>query len=252
MAKTAGLTTNSKDPVEITADGSLEWHRNDLRFIAKESALAKQGDASIAAQNLTALYRKGETSSMEVYRLEARGTVILTSADNKAYGDNADYDLDKGLATLTGENLKMISPDQTITARDKFEYWSEEGRLNAIGDATIIRPKPAGGTDTLKAQKISALLKENAQGQQVLHTMEAHGGVTIITPAERITGDYGIYRASPNTAEIKGNVKITRGPNILEGQRAEVDLTTNISKIFGANGQKTGRVRGVFYPDAKK
>ena len=247
-----GLSSNSKEPVVITADKSLEWHRNDLRFIAKKNALAKQGASSVAADQLTALYRKGQTSSMEIYNLKAQGSVVLTSDVNKAYGDYADYDLDKGLAIMTGKNLRMVSPDQTVTAKERFEYWDAEGRLNAIGEATIIRPKPnKSGTDTLSAHKITALLKENAQGKRVLHIAEAFDNVVIITPTETVTGNYGIYRADINKAEIKGNVVIKRGPNTLQGERAEVDLNTNISKIFGKNGQENGRVRGVFYPGSK-
>jgi lipopolysaccharide export system protein LptA len=113
-------------------------------------------------------------------------------------------------------------------------------------------------------------LKENAQGKRVLDNLEAFGNVVIVTPTERITGAYGIYRAGSNKAELKGGVKITRGPNVLEGERAEVDMTTNISKIFGAptseqapakvGGALTGspnvqtgggRVRGVFYPNSE-
>jgi lipopolysaccharide export system protein LptA len=46
-------------------------------------------------------------------------------------------------------------------------------------------------------------------------------------------------------------VKIHRGPNTLEGEKAEVDMNTNISRIIGnpAAGQ---RVRGVFYPGTDK
>ncbi len=57
-----------------------------------------------------------------------------------------------------------------------------------------------------------------------------------------------------NTAIITGNVKITRGQNVLTGERAEVDLNTNISRLFGSSiedGQVGGRVKGVFYPEQK-
>jgi lipopolysaccharide export system protein LptA len=155
----------------------------------------------------------------------------------------------------------MTAPDQTVTARDKFEYWTAEGRFNAIGNAQIIRPKPGSGTDTLKADKITAILKENKEGKQVLHTLEAFGNVVITTPAETITGAYGIYKASTNKAELTGGVKILRGPNTLEGERASVDMNTNISTIFAAEKttapgapdvQPGGRVRGIFYPGSEE
>ncbi|MCB9983769.1 MAG: ostA-like family protein [Rhodospirillales bacterium] len=252
-----GLSTNSKDPLEITADGTLEWHRADKTFIAAGNAKAKQGDASITADRLSALYRESaKGSDMQIWKVTATGNVILKNRDSAAYGQNAVYNLDEGLATMTGDTLKMVSPDQTVTARDKFEYWVTDGRINALGDAQIIRPKIGGGSDTLKANKISAVLKKNAQGQQVLHSLEAIGNVVIVTPTETVTGAYGIYKADTNIAELTGGVKILRGPNTLEGDRAVVDLGTNISTIHGGADQTaapgTGRVRATFYPGSEE
>ena len=45
-------------------------------------------------------------------------------------------------------------------------------------------------------------------------------------------------------------MKITRGPNILEGDRADVNLTTNVSTMKGSPAAG-GRVRGVFYPGSE-
>lgn len=244
-------SNNSKEPIEITANETLEWLRNDKRFIARANAKATQGDVSIASETLTADYREGQGSDMEIYKMKAVNNVVITSRENKAYGQEANYDVDQGMAVMTGDNLKMTAPDQTVTARDKFEYWVADGRIIALGNAMIERPKLTGGKDTLRADKISALLKENAKGERVLHSMEAIGNVVITTPTEVITGAYGIYKADTNKAEITGNVIIKRGPNILEGEKAEVDMTTNTSRMFGSP-QNGGQVRGVFYPSSEK
>lgn len=242
---------NSKEPIEITADNTLEWLRGDSRFVARGNAVAVQGPSSVAAQTLTADYREGQGGGIQIHTLKAEQNVVLSSKDSHAYGDVAVYSLDEGLATMTGQNLKMVSPDQSVTARDKFEYWVQEGRVNAIGDAVAVRPKPqGGGEDKLRADKISAVLKDNAQGQRVLDTLEATGNVVITTPAEQATGQYGIYRSATNKAELKGNVVITRGPNVLKGDRAEVDFNTDTSKIFGS-AKQGGRVSGTFYPGSK-
>ena len=255
-AQAQGLSTNSKDPLEVTADGTLEWLRADKTFVATENALAKQGDSSVAGAKLSAQYREGANGDgMQIYLVRAERDVVLKSRDSTVYGQDAVYNLDQGLATVTGDNLKMVSPDQTVTARDKFEYWVADGRVNAIGNAKVVRPKVGGGQDTLQADKVSAVLKKNAAGEQVLHSLEAISNVVIVTPTETITGAYGIYKADSNIAEITGGVKIIRGPNTLQGERAEVDLNTNVSTIFGqkdqATGESTGRVRGVFYPGSE-
>lgn len=238
---------SSKDPLEITADTTLEWLRGQNRLIARGNALAVQGASSIAAATLTADYREGANSNFEIHTLTANENVILTSQNDTAYGDDAVYDLDKGIATLTGQNLRLVSPDQTITARERFEYHTNTGKIHAIGNANVVRPNVKGGQDRLRADKITATLKKDNSGKQALDTIEAFQNVVITTPTEKVTGSYGIYRAKTNTAELKGGVTITRGPNILKGERAEVNLNTNTSKIFG-NPTNNTRVRATFFP----
>lgn len=242
-------TSNSSEPLEISADKTLEWHRNDKRYIAKGKAVAQQGDTTIAAETLTADYREANGKDMDIYRLTAETDVAITSGINTAYGNHAVYDVDSGMATLTGGDLRMTSPEQTVTATDKFEYDVNGGRLSAMGNAKLVR-----GEDILEAPSMSAFFAaQSADGEQSrkLERMEATGGITITTPTEILTGDRGDYDAATNIATVTGNVKITRGQNILEGEKATVNLTTNVSTLTGNTVQKgsDGRVRGVFYPD---
>lgn len=251
---------STEKPLEITADQTLEWHRTDKKYIARGKAKAKQGLTQINADLLTADYRESEKSNFDIYRMTADKNVIITSQGNQAFGDKAVYELDTGIATMTGEALKMTAPDQTITARDKFEYAVNEGRLSAYGDVVIVR-----GEDTIKADKASAFFAQDGQatkttssspmGGRKLERFEGEGNVVVTTPTETLTGDRGVYNAATNTAEVTGNVKITRGPNVLEGTRAEIDLTTNVSKMFGnttTTNPTSGRVKGVFYPGSTK
>lgn len=238
----AAQMESSNEPLEVTADHSLAWDRAEQTFTATQNAIAKQGDTQVAAQALVADYREGDDTNFEIWRLTATNQVEISARDSTAYGQEAVYNLDEGKAVMTGDNLKLVSPDQTVTARDRFEYWVEAGRLVALGQAKATR-----GEDTLESDQIAATFKQDAKGQRVLDNLEAIGNVVITTPTEILTGDRGIYHSSSNTAKVTGNVQIRRGPNILEGARAEVDLTTNISTMYGA-AEQGGRVRGVFYP----
>ncbi|MCB1530399.1 MAG: ostA-like family protein [Rhodospirillales bacterium] len=242
----AGPNPGSDDPVEITAGQTLEWHRGAKQFIARGQVVAAQGDVSLHCETLSADYRENTQSSMEIWQLTAQENVRIQDKTTTAFGDRAVYDIDKGYAVLTGKNLKLQSPDQTVTAQDRLEYWSAKGEAQAVGHAKVVR-----GKDTIYADRLRAVFKENAQGKQEVEILEALGNVVIVTPSEKLFGDKGIYRAASNKAELIGNVRIERGPNKLEGSRAEVDLTTEVSKIFGAP-ESGGRVRGVFYPGSEK
>lgn len=258
MAAPALAQTNTeKDkPLEITADQTLEWHRNDKKYIARGKAEAKQGLTSINAETLTADYRESEKSNFDIYSMTAEKDVVITSQGNQAFGDKAVYELDSGIATMTGSALKMVAPEQTLTARDKFEYAVTEGRLSAYGDVLIIR-----GEDKMQADKASAFFSQNAADSasgmsgRKLDRFEGEGHVIVTTPTEILSGDKGVYNAATNIAEVTGNVKITRGPNVLEGTRAEINLTTNVSRMFGdttTTSSTSGRVKGVFYPSSTK
>lgn len=243
---TSSANPDRNKPLEITADESLEWHRNDLYFRARKNVVAKQGATTLKAALLTAKYREGEKSGMDIHTIQANGNVQIISAQTNAYGDKATYNVDKGYAVMTGKGLRLVSEDQTVTARDKFQYWVNQGRLEAVGNAQAKREG-----DTLKADKIIAIFAQDKTGKRKLKTLEAVGNVEIITPSEVLTGARAMYKAQTNVAEITGDVNIKRGPNTLKGARGEVNLETNISKIFGSGENSTGRVSGVFYPGSE-
>lgn len=260
--------TNSSEPIEITAVETVEWLRAKQQYVARKDVIVTQGTTQIFSDLLTADYRKGATSSTEIWQLTAEGSVRIKDETNTAYGDLGIYDVTKGIATLTGKDLKLVSPDQTVTARDRMEYYSNERMAKAIGNAVVVRP-----TDTLKASVITAYFKDNAAatpneggaktgadagqkggmlgGSGNLDRLEAEGNVIIITPTETLYGSKAIYRADANTAELTGKVRVESGENVLEGQRATVDLTTNVSKMYGSE-KEGGRVRGVFFPGSEK
>ncbi len=239
------LPALAQEPLEITAAGSLDWDREHKTFTAVKDALATQGASSIKADKLVASYRDAADKNFDIYHIEALQHVVIVSENSEAFGDHAIYDLDQSLATLTGKNLSLVTPEQTVTARDKFEYHVTQGQLKAYGQAKVVRLE-----DTLEADLIIAYMHENAQGKRVLDKLEARGHVVITTPTEIAEGDIGLFYADTNKATLSGDVTIRRGPNILEGNKAEIDLTTNTSRMFG---DETGaqRVRGVFYPDSE-
>lgn len=240
---------NSDKQIDITADTSLEWHRDKSQYIANGNAMITQGNVTIRAGKIIADYRDTQKSGTEIYRLTAIDSVTIDNQGNTASGDHLVYEIDSGLATMTGKNLTMVSPDQIVTAEEKFEYNVAAATLRALGNAKVTRTG-----DTLNAETISATLKEDKNGKQVLDRLEAAGDVVITTPAETLTGARGLYTASDNTAQISGGVSIKRDQNILTGDRASVDLTTHVSRIFAAGnagGPAGGRVRGTFYPGEK-
>lgn len=248
----AAINPDRNAPLEITADGALEWRRDGKQMVARDNAVARQGDVSVSATVLTADYRDKEGGGAEIWRLTAAGAVHIRSGNSEARGDEAIYDLDRGVAIMTGRDLRLSTPEQTVTAKDSFEYWIAENRLRALGGAKVLR-----GGDTLSANTLTAFFAPGPDGQRALDRVEGEGSVLITTPTEQAAGARALYDARTQIATLSGGVRLQRGPNVLEGERAEVNLATHISRIVGAGGAGAapggaGRVRGVFFPGSEK
>ena len=237
---------NTEDPLEISADQMLEWNRAAQKYIARGNVIAKKGGFEIACDMLTGDYRKTKSSDTDLYKLTGEGKVVISSAGSQAYGDHAVYTVDDGIAVLTGKDLRLVSPDQTVIAQKEMKYDTLKGTMTAVGSPKVIRQD-----NTLTSDTLTASFAKGTTGKSALSRIEANGNVTITTPDETITGAKGIYDASTHVATLIGKVTIRRGPNTLEGERAEVNMATNLSRMFG--GSSTGgRVRGVFFPGSGK
>lgn len=231
-----------KEPIEISAQEALEWRRDDKQYIARTAVIAKQGETEIHADEMVADYRDKNGNAPTIYRLTAKGHVkIISGGTNTITGDQAVYDVDAKNAVMTGQDLKMVNPEQTVTAHERFEYWSDEGRVVAVGDARVVR-----GTDTIDADQITAWLADDASGKRDMTRAEAVGNVVITTPKEKAVGTRAVYERATDMATLEGPVTITREKNVLTGARAEVNLKTSLSTLYG-DENKGGRVKGVFY-----
>lgn len=252
--------TASKEPIEVTAQKTLEWDREGKTFTARQDAIAKQGTTELHGDLLVAKYTEGaqgQSGGMNINRIDATGNVKILSEGSTATGQKGFYDVKGGFAELTGNNLKLTTKTDTVTARDKMTYHAAKREMNAYGDARATR-----GDDIINADRLIGRFKPNATGDNEMDEMEAIGNVVVTTPTDVLYGDRAIYLAGPNTATVTGNVRIERGPNLITGARGEIDLNTNISRIFGGAPAPSavdstgaplpgsdGRVRGVFYPE---
>ncbi len=249
FAQGLGQFQGGDKPLEITADDGIEWHRNEQLYIARGNARASQGDLAVLADVLTARYRTAADGSLEIFRLEADGEVRMISANETIYADNGVYDMDKGVLVLKGDNLRLETAEDLITARDSMEYWERDQIAVARGNAVARR-----GDTELRADVLTAYFKSDEEDNLAINTVRAEGGVEILTPEEYATGDTGVYYVTQDLATLTGQVKITRGDNQLNGAYAEVNLKTGVSRLLGAPPGTTDgdtRVRGLLLPEGE-
>lgn len=227
-------------------------------------------------------------SGTQIYRVDADRNVRIVSPNGTAYGDHAVYDVDKAILVMTGKNLRLITERETITARDTLEYWQNDNMAVARGNAVAVSedrkisadiltayflkqgetaapsqagkpPTAARQTQTQTQAKASPAASKTAGGAKPapgadsnLDRMYAYGNVVITTPEETARGNRGVYNAHTGIAVLTGSVKITRDQNQLNGEAAEVNLNTNVSRILaGAGNGPNPPVRALIIPEKK-
>ncbi|HSR77734.1 MAG TPA: LptA/OstA family protein [Xanthobacteraceae bacterium] len=121
-------------------------------------------------------------------------------------------DKDK-VATFSG-GVKVVQGDTTMRAKSLAVFYDGEGSTATA--LTAAKPGPSG--------------------QQRIKRLEARGGVKVCQDEQVATGDTGIFDMQSNTVTLLGNVVLTKGMNVLKGEKLTVNLGSGAAKIEGGNG----------------
>jgi len=272
-----GLTSqDSNKPITIEADQGIEWQQSNRVYIARGHAKATRGQATVFGDILVAYYRPVVPSgagtsaaapehqapagtgdpiggnSTEIYRLEATGNVRIATETQTVYGDHAVYDVDRTLLVVTGKNLRLETPRDTLTARDSLEWYDDKQLAVARGDAVAIQEGKR-----LRGDVLTAAVVRTPNEASHISRVDAQGNVLVSSQDQIARGDAGVYNVDTGIATITGRVTLTRADNELRGQYAVVDLNNNVSHLLSAPPSaqltegKPGRVQGLLVPRQK-
>ena len=274
MAQSIDLSKGG--PIDITAAGGFEWQDQRQEVIAYGDARATRADATVLADRLVAHYRKRAgppaaapggtagagstgtgstgTGSTEIYRIDADGHVRIVTPTDEAVGDHAVYDIDQAVLVMTGKGLKLTTPQEVITARDSLEYWSDKHMAVARGAAVVVTADGrrvsadtlVGYTEPGPATTIQPGKPADPMASGTLKKVEAFGNVEVRTATDIARGDRGVYVPETGIARLVGNVRITHGPNQINGPAADVNMKTGVAHMIATPG---GRVRGLILPN---
>lgn len=235
-------------PLEINAEDGIEWRRNEQLYIARGNAEAIHGEITVYADVMTAHYSKTADGSTDIDRIDIVGNVRIVSPSATVYGDRGAYDVINGVLVLVGDDLRLENGDDLVTARDSLEYWEQKRMAVARGAARATRQDKR-----IQADVLTAHFKPNDGDNLTLSQVDAYGNVSIFTATEFASGDRGVYYMDREFATLTGSVKITRGDNQLNGEYAEIDMKTGISRLLSGppGSTTTARVRGLLMPKRK-
>lgn len=123
----------------------------------------------------------------------------------------------------------------------------QQDRRMAIFQGDVVATQ---GVMVLRADRVQVAYAA-AGGQNTFERLEATGKVLISTPQETAQGNTATYDVGPGIITLTGAVVLTRGENVLRGERLVLNLATGTSRMEGGAGVGAdGRVRGVFVPEA--
>lgn len=294
VAHAQGIDLSKGGPVTVTALGGIDWDQAAKTVTAHDDARAVRGDTTVTADRLIAHYRKkagapdnsppapapeaangapDTTGSNEIYRLDADQHVHIFNPTDQAWGDHGIYDMDQAVLVLTGQHLKLTTPQDVMTARDTMEYWSQKRMGVGRGDASVTSNdgRRIRG-DTLVAYFVDTTQQgakpgtkpppppkprpedsgkptdELAQANKI-ERVEAFGHVEVRTQTEIITGERGVYVPDTGLARIVGHVHVTRGENELNGAAAIVNMKTGLATLTQNPGS---RVEGLVVPNEQQ
>jgi len=253
-ARAQGLNFGSggdERPIEVFADEGIEWQQEKMIFLARGNARAIRGEVTVYGDELRAYYRKGPDGGTDIWRLDAIGHVRIVSPGETASGDHGIYDVEKAILILSGPKVRLLTATDEITATQQLEYWETRQMAVARGDAKVVARGQGKGRN-LEADVLVAYLKKDAKGSSSVHRVEAFDNVRIDSEDGKATSDRGVYTVKTGIATLTGSVKIVREGNTLDGCRADVNMASGVSKLFGCEGQSGGQVGGVFTPSVRK
>lgn len=253
--------SDSKDdsPIIIDAEESVVCDEVAQKCVATGLAKAQKGTNIVYGDVLTVYFTEGK--KREITTVTADGHVRMETPTETAYGEHAHYDVPLDRVLMTGGNLKIVTPKETLTARDSIEYWHTQNKGIARGNAIARFPikQQLIQADTLVAyfNPSSEKTKEGKEKLQV-DRVEAEGNMLASGPNGVVTGDRGLYFGNTDMVEVFDNVKVNQEGNVMEGGYAKANLKTNVAELYPHPPavSPTGpikRISGIIIPkDAKK
>ncbi|MGH6932074.1 MAG: LptA/OstA family protein [Dongiaceae bacterium] len=232
-------------PIEIQAEDGIEWRRNENVYVARGNATVRRGDLLVHADSLTAHYRKRAGGGSEIWLVEAAGHVTISSPGRTVQGDKAVYDLDDRVLRVTGEGLRITTDEEIVTAEDSLEYRERERTVIARGNATV-----AQGERRVRADTMVGFFEQLADKSLELVRVTADGNVQLKTKNTIARSAKADYDLRAEIVTLGGGVKVTSDENQLNGDNAEVNLKTGVSRLLGgADG--SGKVKSLIIPSAE-
>jgi lipopolysaccharide export system protein LptA len=175
--------------------------------------------------------------------LAAAMAIVVMSAlcgvDATAQRDPGPPNALQGFSQNRDEPVKIRAASLELREKDKMATFT--GDVYVLQGDTEMRCKVlVVSYETETVTRTANAAPSEPGGDRQVRLIEAKGDVVVVQKDQNATGDAATFNMRENTVTLAGNVVVTRGSNVLRGQRLVVDLTSGVSKMDG------GRIDGIF------
>jgi lipopolysaccharide export system protein LptA len=144
----------------------------------------------------------------------------------------------QGFSQNRDQPVKIQASSLEVREKDKMATFS--GDVHVMNGDTELHCKTllvfydsdsGAGNDASKHNMKAA--DPGPGGERSIKRIEAKGGVVVNQKDQVATGEAAIFNMRENTVVLTGGVVVTKGQDVLKGQRLTVDLTSGVSRMDG-------------------
>jgi lipopolysaccharide export system protein LptA len=143
----------------------------------------------------------------------------------------------QGFSSNRGKPVRIQAGSLEVRDKDKQAVFS--GNVQVVqGDTTLRCKTLIVFYENDPSKPAIPIAQGKGEGQQQMRRMEAKGGVTVTQKDQVATGDSADYDVRANTITLKSNVVVTRGQDVLKGEKLVVNLTSGVSTVEAGVGRR--------------
>jgi lipopolysaccharide export system protein LptA len=152
---------------------------------------------------------------MNVTRLVMAACVAWNFSGTMAFAEDA---------TTSGKATDVTADEMEILDKEKLTTF--KGKVVAIRDKTTIK------SPVMVVQSVAQKQPDGTE-KDVVDTIKATGGVTIVTDKSTITSDWATIYDQKDLLEAGGHVVLVQNNTTLKGEKLNINLKTNETRMTG-------------------
>lgn len=229
---------NNKIKFEIKAFEKLEWYQLENKIVALGNAEVKSNLFKINADEIDGFYN-GKIGKGKIKKLIAKKNASFKSSQIFINSNYMEYDLEKEILIVTGNNISMTSNLGSINAQKSLIYEKSKKQIFLEGNVLIELKNPNSKINSNKLI-INIDEKENITHVKAIEMVN----VRLVELQQNIFSDEAEFDNLKRKINFAGNVILNQNESTLKGSNAIIDFAKGLSTITST---KQNSVTGIFY-----